>query len=188
LGDFQTLVWPTIPKVAPLGKIISMRLFQSTLFLFFSFSVLCQNHTELLNAQSLDFWLGQWNLTWKNPDGSTTKAKNTILKTLDGKVFQENFEDDKGFKGTSISVFDKKINTWHQAWADNQGGYFNFVGAVENGNFVFKTLPTEREGKVIIQKMVFRDVKKEAFVWDWMGSQDGGQNWKLNWQIKYTKR
>lgn len=141
-----------------------------------------------LDSTSYDFWVGDWVLTWKNADGTISKGTNTIAKILDGRVIQEHFEDEKGFKGTSITVYNTKQKTWRQAWADNQGGYFNFNGAVEDGNFVFKTQPVERDGMVFIQKMVFRHVKSDGFTWDWMGSQDGGQNWRINWQIFYTKK
>lgn len=141
----------------------------------------------LLDSSSLEFWEGEWNLTWKNPDGTISKGRNLIEKTLDGKVFQEHFIDERGFKGTSISVYNSKNKSWHQAWADNQGGYFNFIGKKEEENFVFETLPLEKDGKVFIQKMVFKDVKPEGYIWDWMASQDGGKTWKINWRINYTK-
>ncbi len=141
-----------------------------------------------LDSASLDFWSGQWNLSWKNPDGSTSKGVNFIEKTLDNKVIQENFKDERGFKGTSISVFNPNKKSWHQAWADNQGGYFNFIGAIDDGNFVFKTIPVEQDGKVFIQKMIYRNVTLDGFTWDWMATQDGGITWKLNWQIFYERK
>jgi len=63
-----------------------------------------------------DFWIGEWDLTWTNAEGKIDKGTNHITKILDGKVIQENFSDAAGkFKGTSISVYDRRKKTWHQA-------------------------------------------------------------------------
>ena len=136
-----------------------------------------------------DFWVGEWEATWKKADGTIQKGANRIEKTLDGKVLQEHFSDpNTGFKGTSISVFNPRTQTWHQAWADNQGGYFNFVGETIGNKKVFKTLPVEKDGKTIIQRMVFYNITDKTMTWNWEASQDGGETWKLNWQIEYSKK
>jgi hypothetical protein len=35
--------------------------------------------------------------------------------------------------------------------------------------------------------MVFYDIKKDSFTWDWEGTQDGGETWNLLWRINYTR-
>ena len=110
-------------------------------------------------------------------------------KTLDGKVLQEHFNDPStGFKGTSISVFNPNTKVWHQAWADNQGGYFNFIGETSGDKKIFKTLPVERNGKTIVLRMVFYNITDKAMTWDWESSTDGGTTWNLNWRIEYTRK
>ncbi len=151
--------------------------------------------TFLLTAQSeneFDFWVGKWNLTWDIGEGKIAKGVNHIEKTLDGKVIQENFEAtdagaNTGFKGTSLSVYNPTAQTWHQAWADNQGGYFNFVGEIDGVRRIFKTLPQVRNGKTIISRMVFYDITPDTFTWDWERSDDDGSTWKLQWRISYER-
>lgn len=139
-----------------------------------------------LDDKTFDFWVGVWKAEWTGGSGI-----NTITKTLDNKVIQENFEitegQNKGFKGTSISVFNPRRGSWHQAWADNNGGYFNFIGEINEGKKMFKTIPIEKEGKVIIQRMVFYDFKQDSFTWVWESTQDGGKSWQLNWRINYSR-
>lgn len=155
---------------------------------------LCLSSTGLL-SQSLnhsdstlfDFWVGKWNLTWKNGDGTEGKGTNNVIRILDGKVIQENFVDMKGFKGSSMSVLTPRTKTWKQAWADNQGGYFDFEGFVEGDKRGFKTQPKEVNGKVYVFRMVFYDITKDSFIWDWEGSTDGGKTWSLNWRINYYR-
>ncbi len=153
---------------------------------FFGGTTYAQNN---LNAQSFDFWVGQWNLTWKKADSTMGHGINIISKIVDQKVIEENFEDiDTGFKGTSITVYNPTTKTWHQAWADNQGGYYDFIGEVKDGLKIFKTKMNERNGKKTIQRMVFKNITDNAFIWDWEGSSDGGQTWRLLWRINYKRK
>ena len=137
-------------------------------------------------SQAFDFWVGTWEVKWQGGSGI-----NTITKTVDDKVLQENFEitdgQNTGFKGTSISVYNPKSGLWHQAWADNNGGYYNFIGEIGEGKRIFKTLPIEKDGKTYIQRMAFKNIKEDGFNWYWEGSQDGGNTWNLLWEIAYSR-
>lgn len=144
-----------------------------------------------LNATTYDFWLGQWQVSWTNADGSKGSGTNHIFKVLDDKVLEENFVitngGQAGFKGKSLSVYNSQNNTWHQAWADNQGGYFDFYGSVVGDKKMFSTHPSEKDGKVIQQRMVFYDISDDQFTWDWESTSDGGKTWNLQWRINYTR-
>jgi hypothetical protein len=94
---------------------------------------------SLKDSTLFDFWVGDWDLSWTNANGTPGKGTNLIEKILDGKVIRENFAADSGFKGTSISVFQAGTQSWRQAWADNQGGYFDFEAKLEGMNRVFQT-------------------------------------------------
>lgn len=155
----------------------------------FAFCGVFVNAQSGTNADStlFDFWVGEWNLTWDNADGTKGKGYNKIEKTLDGKVIQENFRDTNGFKGTSISVYNSRNKTWHQAWADNQGGYFDLLGSSEGDRRIFQTQVKESNGRKIIQRMVFYDIETDSFKWDWESSQDNGQSWTLQWRISYSR-
>ncbi len=155
----------------------------------FLFIVIAANsNAQEIDESIFDFWLGDWDVSWKNPDGTISKGKNNIIKILDNKVIQENFESaESNFKGMSISIFDTKTNKWKQTWVDNTGAHLNFINSIENGNPVFKTIVKEKDGKQIIQKMVFKNITKEGFVWEWMGTKDGGKHWKVLWRIDYKR-
>lgn len=140
-------------------------------------------------GNEFDFWVGSWTISYQNAEGKTVRGTNSIIKILDGKVLQENFEDPStGFKGTSISVYNPLTKTWKQAWADNQGGYFDFIGNIENGNRIFQTHPKKEGDKVIISRMVFKDIKTDSFVWDWEKTEDGGKTWTLQWRPNYERQ
>lgn len=159
------------------------------------FLILLLNLTSAASAQQssdstlFDFWLGEWNLTWTNSEGKTDIGTNHIVKILDGKVIQENFSDETGkFKGMSVSVYNTAKKIWHQAWVDNQGGYFDFEGEVEGERRIFKTKMKEENGKKIVQRMVFYDIKPDSLTWDWELSRDNGVSWELQWRIHYVRK
>lgn len=133
------------------------------------------------------FWIGEWALTWDNADGTKGKGTNRIEKILDGKVIQENFQDTNGFKGTSISVYSPQNKSWHQAWADNQGGYFDLLGSTDGDKRMFQTKMRESGDNKIIQRMVFYEITRDAFKWDWEMSADNGNTWTLQWRIFYGR-
>jgi hypothetical protein len=152
--------------------------------------ITCSAHSQTTPYDSalFDFWVGNWNLTWKNPDGTLAKGTNRIEKILGGTVIQENFSDEQqSFLGTSISVYNPQQKKWHQAWADNQGGYFDLQGAVDGDKRIFQTQPREVNGAKVVQRMVYYDIKRDAFTWDWELSKDGGKTWQLQWQINYVR-
>ena len=158
------------------------------MIILISTNCLSQSEKKIDDPTLFDFWVGEWNLTWKNQDGTSGSGKNHIIKILNGKVIQENFEDSNGYKGMSLSVFSSKRKTWHQAWADSQEGYYNFEGGLEGNMPVFKTIMREVDGKKIIQRMKFYDITKDSLVWEWEITKDGGITWESQWRIYYTRK
>ncbi|MEO9483615.1 MAG: hypothetical protein ABJG47_09230 [Ekhidna sp.] len=140
------------------------------------------------DLSKLDFWVGKWNLTWEGGKGT-----NLIEKKLDGRVIQENFEaiegGFKGYLGTSISTFNPQDGKWHQAWADNNGGYIDLVGIMDGETRIFQmTSPRQLpNGTTSISRMRFYNIQKDSFVWDWEASADGGESWQLSWRINYQR-
>ena len=142
---------------------------------------------EKVDASLFDFWVGTWQATWKNADGSTSKGNNKISKILSGKALQENFSDETGFEGTSISVFNPANNTWHQSWVDSQGSHFDMEGGIDHGRPFFRTRTLDVNGKPVIKRMIFYNIQPDSFTWDWEQSEDNGKSWSLLWRIFYTR-
>ena len=139
-------------------------------------------------ADLFDFWVGDWDVSWGSPDGSTGRGRNRIAKVLDGSVIEENFEETPDgktppLKGRSLSVRHKS-GIWKQAWTDNQGGYFSLTGQVDGDKRIFITDAVQG----VAQRMVFHSIRKDALTWDWERSDDGGKSWKLLWRIEYRRR
>lgn len=165
------------------------------IFLFISGNTVAQTTEsigDLEPEQYFDFWVGTWDLSWTDAKGNPGKGTNHIEKILDDVVLLENFEATegslKGYKGKSMSVYNPQRKSWHQAWVDTQGGYIDLQGKTDGEKRIFQT--DEREGpngNRIISRMVFYDISKDSFIWDWESSTDQGENWKLNWRIRYQR-
>jgi hypothetical protein len=160
----------------------------TTAFFIITFSLIgSMSKAQPTAPDAYDFWIGTWNAEWTNPDGTKGQATNRITRIM-GRVLHEHFVDTTSrFEGMSMSVLDPKDSLWHQAWADNQGSYFNFIGERADGMPAFRTLPKKRGDKVIVQRMLFKDIAPNAFTWDWQLSEDGGRTWSLKWRIQYTR-
>ena len=156
--------------------------------------VSAQNNPCAAEAQSqMDFWVGDWQLSWPGPqtglpEDSLGRGRNHIARVLGGCIVQENFENlQSGYAGKSWSTYSAPRGTWQQTWVDNQGGYLVFTGGMEGAEMILKTAPVNRDGKTIVNRMVFRDIAANSFKWHWQRSEDGGKTWTDRWVIRYER-
>jgi len=129
-----------------------------------------------------DFWLGEWDCTW----GEDGKGTNHVLHIMDDKVIQENFSAPE-LKGMSVSVYDPERKFWCQTWVDNSGSYLDFTGGFENGKMILSRDAIVR-GETCKQRMVWYNIEADQFDWNWERSDDGGNTWHVQWQIKYKRK
>jgi len=146
-------------------------------------------------ARQFDFWLGEWDLTWPGeqsglPAGQIGRGTNTITAILDSAVIQENFVDGapNSLYGMSFSVYNQRLGKWQQTWVDNQSSYLDFTGGFNDGKMILSRKATTKDGREIMQRMVWHNITHDQLDWNWEASQDGGKTWKVNWQIHYTKK
>ena len=143
---------------------------------------------DCTECHQFDFWIGKWKVEWTNSDGSKSEGTNTVNLILDGCVIEENFDGNPAmpFRGKSVSVYNKTQNFWQQTWVDNSGAYLLFTGAMQDDKMVVSRT-TESSNGMVIQRMVFYNIKKDSFEWNWESSTDDGKNWILNWKINYSR-
>jgi hypothetical protein len=139
-------------------------------------------------SRALDFWIGEWELTYQGDDGKPAKSRNRITKVLDGCAILEEFSGAPGTKldGRSYSTLDRISKQWKQTWVDNTGTYLDFTGGALDGEMFF-VREVERAGKRIRQRMIFQDVKADSLTWRWQRSDDGGATWATQWEIAYRR-
>ena len=141
--------------------------------------------------KQLDFWLGDWDLTWPGENGGAPgHGTNSIKRVLDGCVIQENFSGQSSMplRGTSVSTFDARAGKWKQTWVDNEGGYLDFAGEFSNGQMILQREATRPDGTRIVQRMVWKNITTNELDWSWEASSDAGKTWQVNWPIHYKRR
>ena len=146
-------------------------------------------------GRQFDFWLGEWELTWPGeqsglPAGQTGRGTNSVKAILDSAVIEENFVDlaPNSLRGMSVSVYNQRLGKWQQTWVDNQSSYLDFVGEFKDGKMILARQATTKEGKSVLQRMVWHNITRDALEWNWEASEDGGKTWKVNWQIHYKRK
>jgi hypothetical protein len=138
-------------------------------------------------SRQLDFWIGDWELSYVD-DGKAGRSRNRVTKALDGCAIVEEFSGAPGTRldGRSYSTFDRLTRRWKQTWVDNTGSYLDFTGGVSDGAMTFGREAQTTSSK-FLQRMVFRDVKRDSLKWLWQRSDDGGRTWSTQWEIDYRR-
>jgi hypothetical protein len=139
----------------------------------------------IAEQKQFEFWVGEWDLTWPGQkEGEVGHGTNTITRTMDGCVVQENFSggDSMHLRGMSVSIFDARSRHWKQTWVDNEGGYLDFIGDFKDGRMILQR-ETIGNGAKILQRMIWKNITSNELDWSWEASKDGGKTWQVNWPI-----
>lgn len=138
--------------------------------------------------KQFDFWVGDWELSYRGADGKAARSRNKVTKILDGCVILEEFSGAPGTKlnGHSVSTYDRNAKRWKQTWVDNTGSYLDFTGGFAGAKMILAR-DAERQGKRFKQRMVWQDIRADSFKWLWQRSDDGGATWSTQWEIDYRR-
>ena len=141
--------------------------------------------------KQLDFWVGEWDLTWPGAkQGEVTHGRNSVKRVLDSCVVEESFSGGGSMplSGMSVSLFDVRAGKWKQTWVDNQGGYLDFVGEFKDGQMILSREAVRPDGTKVLQRMVWKNIQANQLDWSWEASKDGGKTWSVQWPIHYKRK
>ena len=141
--------------------------------------------------RQMDFWVGEWDLTFDAGSGKTATATNRITRDEYGACFvTEHFhQPDIGYIGTSHSTYDKLAGKWVQTWVDNQGAYITLAGGPVEGQphrFELRTVEPRGANRKHF-RMIWQDVTPDSLTWRWQQQQDDG-SYADNWVLNYKRR
>lgn len=144
-----------------------------------------------LESGALDFWIGDWELSFANADGSQGSAVNRISRDEYGAcVVSEHFQQADGdYRGASWSVYDPAAGNWKQTWVDNRGAYLTLVGGPVSGRghlFELRTLWPDGKGRTHY-RMIWERTDADNLVWRWQ-KDDGAGGFLDSWVIRYKRR
>ena len=143
--------------------------------------------------RQLDFWVGDWDLSWDNADGSQGNGRNQISRDEYGDcVIYERFSGGAN-SGMSVSTYHQPTAVWRQTWVDNTGGYFSLSGGpVDRDGVRFELRNTRLSDAEPQLRMIWEDVTPDSLVWRWQqlaaDADPDMDNWEDRWVIRYRRR
>jgi hypothetical protein len=136
-------------------------------------------------AAQFDFWVGNWELSWKD----SVRGTNRIEKLWGNCVVHENFNDPaQGYRGESWSVFSNRTRKWQQTWVDSRGGYIILTGGMEGNELILYTPLVDAPGGKVYYRMRYYNITPQSFDWSWDSSKDEKQTWQPAWTIHYKRK
>ncbi len=147
--------------------------------------------------RQLDFWVGEWDLTFDAGDGQIGTAYNRITHDEFGDcAVVERFRQPGGaadggdYLGSSLSMYDPQTGQWRQMWVDNGGSSFVLSGGpVQGEDHIFELKTTEPIGVTTkaYMRMIWQDVSDDRLVWRWQRQQSDG-SWSDRWVLTYQRK
>ena len=141
--------------------------------------------------RQMDFWVGEWELSFDAGNGRIGTATNRVTRDEYGSCFvTEHFsQPDINYVGLSHSTYDRFQKQWVQTWVDNQGGYFTLAGGPVQGQKHSFELRTIRPAgpKQLHYRMIWEDVKPDSLIWRWQALQEDG-SYSDQWVLNYKRR
>jgi len=86
--------------------------------------------------RAFDFWIGEWRVTWKTPQGQPAEGRNSIKRVLDGCAIEEHWHGNDGSEGKSLTFFDPAAKRWHQTYLDKTAQPLMLEGNIEGDSLV----------------------------------------------------
>lgn len=144
--------------------------------------------------RQFDFWIGEWevNLRMRQADFSwqdRVAARVLIYPVLNGRAILELW-DSTPIKGYSLRYYDPATGKW-QLWLNwpgkNASTSSSLQGEFRHGRGDFVSRFTDAEGVELIQRYSFNDIYPNSLRWDDHVSRDGGDTWRDNWRMEFTR-
>ena len=142
----------------------------------------CSANSE---SRQLDFWLGDWNVTYPGVPGS---ARSQVSLDLDKCLLVESWDGGKGHRGKNMFAYSPEDDHWHGMFADNQGRVHVFEGKVAPGSAEFTGPSHGRDGHTVLNRI--RVVRRAANKVDqsWEKSTDNGVTWTMEFDGAYSRK
>ena len=135
--------------------------------------------------RQFDFWLGDWDVFER--EGVTKAARVRVDRILDGCVLHESYEDPKGLRGESFTIYDRSRKVWHQSWVTNKGQLLSIEGQMRAGEMVLSGSYRAKSGEETLVRGTWKPagdiVRETAFT-----STDRGKTWKPWFDLLFRRR
>jgi hypothetical protein len=134
-------------------------------------------------GRQLDFWVGDWTVTYPGMPGS---AASKVFLDLDKCLLVESWDGGKGHSGKNMFAYSSDDKSWHGMFADNQGHVHVFDGKVSSGSAEFTGPSRNSNGQVVLNRIKVVRVAANKVEQSWEKSADNGATWTMEFQGEYS--
>jgi hypothetical protein len=145
-------------------------------------SATCSANPE--NRQ-LDFWLGDWTVTYPGMAGSSASKVSLDLGKC---LLVESWDGSKGHSGKNMFAFSADDQSWHGMFADNEGRVHIFEGKVSNGLAEFAGPSRGPDGQKVLNRIKVTRVDANNVEQSWEKSADNGATWTTVFRGHYSRK
>jgi|SRR5579859_1864647 len=142
----------------------------------------CATNSE---SRQLDFWLGDWTVTYPGMPGS---ASSKVSLDLDQCLLVESWDGGKGHSGKNLFAYSSDDKSWHGMFADNQGRVHVFEGKVEAGVAEFAGPSRGADGQAVLNRIKVVRLAGNKVEQSWEKSRDNGVTWTMDFHGEYTRK
>jgi hypothetical protein len=142
----------------------------------------CSASTE---ARQLDFWVGNWTVTYPGMPGS---ANSQVQLSLDKCLITESWDGGKGHSGENFFAYSADDKKWHGLFADNEGRVHVFEGQVTAGAADFTGTSRGDDGRRVLNRIKVTRKTATECEQSWEKSNDNGATWTMVFQGEYARR
>jgi hypothetical protein len=133
--------------------------------------------------RQFDFWLGHWDVT----SGGQPAGRNHIELIHGGCVLAEHWVSTEGdFAGSSLNMYDKANDKWHQTWVDTGGTLLELDGGFTDGNMVMSGTRPGPDGQAVTNRITWTRNEDGSVRQHWETSTDG-ETWTTAFDGLYVR-
>ena len=137
------------------------------------------------DSRQLDFWLGDWTVTYPGMPGS---AASKVYLDLGKCLFVESWDGGKGHSGKNMFAYSSDDRSWHGMFADNQGRVHVFEGKVAQGLAEFTGPSRSPNGQTALNRIKVVRVAANKVDQSWEKSTDNGVTWTMEFHGEYSRK
>ncbi len=152
-------------------------------------------------SHDFDFNFGTWHTHIKrltkpltgSPDFITLAGTVTVRKVWDGRGQIEEFEADGPnalhIQGMTLFLYNPKSRQWSQTWVNSREGTLNapMIGGFKNGRGELISQETLDDGRTVLVRAVWSDIKPDSHHFEEDYSDDGGKSWEAVFSADLTR-
>ena len=136
-------------------------------------------------SRELDFWLGDWSITYPGMPGN---SNSSVSLSLDKCLLIESWDGGKGHSGKNMFAYSSDDKSWHGLFADNQGRVHVFEGKVEKGTAEFFGPSVGSDGKTFLNRIRVIRIGADKVQQTWEKSKDNGATWTVEFRGEYSRK